>query len=308
MNGDVIGKVRSFNRTVAERIGTMSDQFLGRPRPYGESRTLWEIGPDGIEVRVLRTRLGLDSGYTSRVLRALERQGLVTVTPSTKDGRVRLVRLTADGLAERAELDRRSDEVAQGFLDPLTPSQRERLVLAMSEVERLLTASLVTVRLEDAAAPDARWCIEKYVTELNERFQAGFDPAQSGSASVRELNPPHGALLVARLRGRAIGCVGLKLHHDAPAEVKRMWVAPEMRGLGLGSRLLQEIETYAGSVGVRTLRLETNGALAEAIALYRGRGYQEIERFTDDPYAEHWFEKQLGASGESSAHQSAPRV
>src|SRR5918911_2106648 len=95
-----IQRVRSFNRTVAERIGAVSDHFLGRARPMGEARTLWEIGPEGTEVRVLRARLGLDSGYTSRVLRSLERQGLVTVDTSPNDRRVRRVQLTPAGLAE----------------------------------------------------------------------------------------------------------------------------------------------------------------------------------------------------------------
>jgi DNA-binding MarR family transcriptional regulator/GNAT superfamily N-acetyltransferase len=293
MDDVAVRQVRSFNRTVAERIGTLSDSFLGRARPYGESRTLWEIGEDGIEVRALRLQLGLDSGYTSRVLRSLESQGLVTVTASPADGRVRLVHLTEAGLSERAELDRRSDSVAASFLEPLGIQQRARIVAAMTEVERLLRASLVTFAVEDPTTPDALWCIGQYLDELNARFDAGFDPALSGPADAHDLTPPNGALIVARMRDRAVGCVGLKLHGDDPAEVKRMWVSPEARGLGLGGRLLQEVERYARGVGVGTLRLETNGALTEAIALYRSRGYDEIARFTDDPYAQHWFEKRL---------------
>jgi DNA-binding MarR family transcriptional regulator/RimJ/RimL family protein N-acetyltransferase len=296
MDDIAIRQVRSFNRTVAERIGTLGDSFLGRARPYGESRTLWEIaelGDHGIEVRALRLRLGLDSGYTSRVLRSLETQGLVTVTASPYDGRVRLVHLTEAGRAERAELDRRSDAVAASFLVPLSDRQCARLVAAMTEVERLLRASLVTFAVEDPTTPDARWCIGQYLAELNVRFDAGFDPALSGPADAHDLTPPNGALIVARMRERAVGCVGLKRHGDDPAEVKRMWVSPEARGVGLGGRLLQEVERYARGIGIGTLRLETNGALTEAIALYRSRGYREIERFTDDPYAQHWFEKHL---------------
>src|SRR5260370_40247925 len=90
---------RSFNRTVAERIGALDDRFLGRARPMGEARTLWEVGPAGIEVRALRARLGLDSGYMSRVLRSLERQGLVVVATSPDDRRVRRGHLTVAGLA-----------------------------------------------------------------------------------------------------------------------------------------------------------------------------------------------------------------
>jgi DNA-binding MarR family transcriptional regulator/GNAT superfamily N-acetyltransferase len=262
----------------------------------GESRTLWEIGThgvDGVEIRALRARLGLDSGYVSRVLRSLERQGLVTVEKSADDGRVRYLRLTEDGLAERAELDRRADEVALSFLEPLTDGQRARLVAAMSEVERLLRASQVEIAVEDPTTPDARWCIAQYVAELNTRFEVGFDPARSIPADAPELTPPAGALMVARLQGRPIGCGALKLHPGAPAELKRMWVAPEARGFGLGRRLLRELERYARAAGAAVIHLETNGTLQEAIALYRSSGYQEVPAFSDEPYAHHWFEKRL---------------
>ena len=288
-----IQQVRSFNRTVGERIGALEDRFLGRARPMGEARTLWEIGPDGTEVRALRARLGLDSGYTSRVLRSLEQQGLVRVDTSPDDRRVRCVHLTADGLAERAELDRRSDEIAWSFLEPLSDSQRARLVAAMTEVERLLRASMVRFAIEDPTTPEARWCIEQYFAELNARFEAGFDPSLSISADAHELTPPAGALLIARLRDQPVGCGALKFHPGALAELKRMWVAPEARGLGLGRRLLQKLEHDARNRGVKVLRLETNRTLKAAIALYRKNGYREVEAFNDEPYAHHWFEKHL---------------
>ena len=288
-----VRRIRSFNRTVAETIGALGDGFLGRDRPMGEARVLWEIGPEGTEVRALRARLGLDSGYMSRVLRSLEQQGLAAVEASPNDRRVRRVNLTEAGLAERAELDRRSDDFARGLLGPLGDGQRARLVAAMEEVERLLDASAVRLAVEDPTTPDARWCIEQYFFELDARFEAGFDPSLSISADARELRPPSGALLVARLRGGPVGCGALKFHTGAPAELKRMWVAPEARGIGLGRRLLGELERYAREAGVEVLRLETNRALNEAIELYRRSGYREVEAFNDEPYAHHWFEKQL---------------
>src|SRR5439155_3016840 len=102
MDAAAVRKVRSFNRTTAERIGALTDGFLGRGRPMGESRTLWEIGEGGAEVRELRARLGLDSGYATRVLKALERDGLIRMRASRRDGRVREVLLTRAGRAERA--------------------------------------------------------------------------------------------------------------------------------------------------------------------------------------------------------------
>jgi len=288
-----IERVRAFNRVVPERIGALSDDFLGRRRPMGESRLLWEIGDAGAEVRELRARLGLDSGYVTRVLQSLRRSGLVHVSPSPDDARVRRVRLTRAGRAERAELDRLSDRVARDLLDPLSESQRERLLAAMAEVERLLTASMVTVAAEDPRGADARWCLRQYFDELDRRFEAGFDPAAGISADPEELVPPAGAFLMARLRGRPVACGALKLHGSAPAEIKRMWVAADARGLGLGRRMLEALEAHAARAGARAARLETNRALVEAIRLYRSAGYREVAPFNDEPHAHHWFEKRL---------------
>ena len=293
MDSAAVARVRRFNRTVAERSGTFGDSFLGRGRPYGESRILWEIGPDGCEVRELRARLDLDSGYVSRVLGSLQKEGLIKVKTSRQDGRVRLAELTRAGRGERAEIDRRSDDVAWRMVEPLSESQRHELLSAMQVVERLLTASLVAIGIEDPHSADARWCIDQYISELNERFEAGWDPARSISADADELMAPHGLMLVARLRGRPVGCGALKFHRDAPTELKRMWVSRDARGLGLGRRLLVELESHARSSGASVVRLETNRALQEAIQLYRTSGYHEVAAFNSEPYAHHWFEKQL---------------
>jgi DNA-binding MarR family transcriptional regulator len=287
-----VQQVRSFNRIVAERIGALSERFLGRDRPLSEARLIWEIGTEGADVRHLRGRLGLDSGYLSRLLRSLERQGLAAVSESPTDRRVRKVELTAAGLAERVELDRRSDELASDILATLPERQREALVGAMREVERLLRASMVEFAVEDPTGPDAVWCFEQYYGELAARFEDGFDRNLTTSTEPVELTPPRGLLAIARLRGRAIGCGALKFH-EGWVEFKRFWVAGEARGIGLGRRLLGEMERLALASGFPTVRLDTNRALAEAITLYKKAGYAEIEAFNSDPYAHHWFEKRL---------------
>jgi len=289
----MISQMRRFNRTVTQRIGALDDTFLSRGRPLGQARVLWEIGTGGIQVRTLRSRLGLDSGYLSRLLRALEAGGLVVVGADPGDGRIRTVRLTQAGLAERAELDRLSDERAASILRPLSGRQRGRLAAAMAEVERLLTASMVSIAAADPRHPDARHCVREYFAELAGRFDGGFDPARSISADDDELTPPAGLLLVATLRGDPVGCGALKFHGGAPTEVKRMWVSPAIRGLGLGRRLLAELEARAAERGAHTLRLETNETLTEAIALYRAAGYREVDAFNSEPYAHHWFQKTL---------------
>lgn len=285
--------LRRFNRMVTERIGALDEEYLARSRPLGASRLLWEVGEDGTEVRVLRSRLGLDSGYLSRLLRRLERDELVEVGSSTDDSRVRTVTLTRQGQAERSLLDRRSDELAASLLAPLDARQRGRLVEAAGVVEGLLTAGLVEISVEDPGSDDARFCIGRYFDELDERFEAGFDPVLSISADAEELREPAGLLLVARLRDEPIGCGALKLHGDERAEIKRMWIGRAARGLGLGRRLLTSLEAEAAARGVLVARLETNRALTEAIALYRSAGYTEVPAFNDETFAHHWFEKRL---------------
>src|SRR5262249_51812858 len=296
MHEEMIGQVRSFNRTVTQHVGALNEEFLARHRPLGQARLLWEIGSDGAgtDVRQLRSRLDLDSGYLSKLLRSLEADGLVVVERSEADGRVRTAHLTASGAAERAELDRRSDEAACSILGPLSGPQRTRLVAAMAEVERLLTASAIRVITADPQDRAARAAMAAYFGELARRFERGFNPALSISADDTELRPPAGLLLLATLRAEPVGIGALKFHADGPAEVKRMWVAPTVRGTGLGRRLLAELEARAAERGVVTLRLETNQAVREAISLYRSAGYREVAAFNDEAYAHHWFEKGIG--------------
>jgi DNA-binding MarR family transcriptional regulator len=293
MEGLAVPQVRNFNRTVTEVIGALDDRFLGRPRPLSEARLLWEIGSDGTAVWSLVRRLGLDSDYVTRLLSSLDQQGLVRVRTRSASRGERWVYLTDAGLAERAELDRRSDALALRILEPLSERQQAALVAAMDEVGRLVQASMLRIAIEDPASPDARWCFERYFAELNERFDAGFDPALTLPLDARELTQPAGILLIARVGGRPVGCGAIKLHENAPADLKRMWVTGAARGLGLGRRLLGELERLASEAGATVVRLETNRALSEAIALYRRSGYVEVEAFNTEPYAHHWFEKRL---------------
>src|SRR4051794_5592546 len=288
-----IAQVRGFNRTVAQRIGALSDDFLALRRPMAEARMLWEIGADGCEVRALRNRLDLDSGHASRLLRALETDCLVQVEPNAADRRIRVARLTPAGLEEWTELDRRSDDFAASLLEPLSTRDRDRLVGAMATVQRLLTIASVEIRDVDPAGPDARQCLRAYVQELNERWEPGFDPSAGVTAEPHELTPPAGRFVVAYLHGEPVGCGGVKHLPGGPSDIKRMWIAPAVRGLGLGRRLLSELEQRVRASGATTARLETNRVLVEAIAMYRSAGYEEVPAFNAEPFAHHWFEKRL---------------
>jgi DNA-binding MarR family transcriptional regulator/GNAT superfamily N-acetyltransferase len=294
-----VAQVRSFNRTVTQRVGALSDDFLSRSRPLALSRLLWEIGTEGGEVVMLRSRLGVDSGQMSRMLRALESDGLIAVTASHADARVRLVRLTEKGLAELGVIEERSDELAASILDPLDEVQRAELVRAMRTVERLIATSLVELRQVDPAAPDAQRCLRAYVAELNRRApDRGFDPSRGSTAEPHEVRPPNGAFVVVYLRGEAIGCGAVKHHPGGVTDIKRMWVAESARGLGLGRRLLEHLEGIARERGSHEARLETGDVLGEAIALYESAGYDEVPPFNDEPFADRWFAKRLRESGE----------
>ena len=290
----MVEQVRRFNRTVTQRVGALDDHFLALDRPLGEARVLWEIGERGCEVRALRARLGLDSGHLSRLLRTLEADGMVTVTAGEQDRRVRDAGLTPAGRAELAELDRRSDALAASLLEPLTAGQRERLVGAMRDVERLLTAAMVEIVPVDPEHPDARQCLRSYFAELERRSGEPFDPLIGSTAEPDELRPPNGEIVVAYLRAEPVGCGALKQTAPGTIDIKRMWLADGARGLGLGRRLLHDLEERAARLGAQTVRLETSNLLHEAIALYRSSGYAEVPAFNDEPFAHHWFAKRLG--------------
>ena len=293
MTFEHIARVRRFNRLVTQRAGALDDHFLGRDRPLGESRVLWEIGSQGRDLRELRAVLGLDSGYLSRLAQSLAGKGLITLQEDPDDERVRRAAVTPAGAAEIDLMNRRAEADAEALLGGLTVSQQKRLVAAMAEVESLLRVAGTRIERVDPASWQARWCVERYFAELAERFEEGFDPALSIPADHAELKPPRGAFLLATIDGEKSACGAVKLLPDGTASIKRMWVASEARGLGLGRRILEALEAQARDLGASTVRLETNRALPEAIQLYRSAGYLEVPPFNDDRYANHWFEKHL---------------
>jgi GNAT superfamily N-acetyltransferase/DNA-binding MarR family transcriptional regulator len=293
MSSDEIAQVRRFNRLVTQRAGALDDHFLGRDRPLGESRLLYEVGAAGADLRELRQRLGLDSGYVSRLIRALQRKRLVRLRRASADRRVRKALWTAAGRREVQEMNKRSDKAAAALLQALPPTRRTQLVVAMEEVCRLL--QLVGLRIErvSPSSPAARWCVGQYFKELDRRFETGFDPAASLPAEDRDFIPPRGAFLVATVDGQPVACGGLKSISPAVGSLKRMWVSDSVRGLGIGRRVLEALEAQARMLGIKTLRLETNQTLREAIRLYQSAGFREVAPFNSDPYAHHWFEKNL---------------
>ena len=289
--------LRRFNRSYTQRIGVLDDSFLGSGRPLGLARLLFEIGPSGATVLDLRARLGLDSGYVSRLLRDLEHDSLVTVTPDPDDGRRRVVRLTSSGEDAWDDLDGRSDDLAARLVAPLSARQQRELTDALTTADRLLRAATITFDSVDPHHPEARQAMEHYFAELDARFPSGFDHGDALDEGAVTMRGPTGDFIVAHDGETPVSCGGIQRIDDQTGEVKRMWVAPPWRGTGLGWRTLAHLEDRVRSLGYRRVVLDTNATLTEAISMYERAGYQAIECYNDNPYADRWFAKDLDAVG-----------
>lgn len=291
MTHDPISRVRRFNRAVTAEVGALDTSFLGRGRPLGAARVLNAIGQGQSEIAAIRDYLNLDSGLMSRLLRGLEDEGLIETVPDQQDARRRVARLTDTGRSEFQEYESLSNAQAKTFL--ARHSSPEDLLRAMDIVANSLRRDHITLEEKDPRHEDALYCLGEYYGELARRFDNGFDVSLSRDPDAKDMIRPRGVFLVAMSDGLPVGCVGLKGSGGDIAEIKRLWVAPAARGLGLAKRLMTSAETIARDLSIKILRLDTNSALPEAKQLYRGAGWTEIDRFNDDPYPDTFFEKRL---------------
>ncbi|WP_375780558.1 GNAT family N-acetyltransferase [Bradyrhizobium sp. ma5] len=288
---DPVSRVRRFNRAVTSAVGALDTSFLGRGRPLGAARVLNAIGHGRADVGEIRDYLGLDSGLMSRLLRSLEDEGLIETTAHADDARRRIAQLTPAGKREFNAYEAISNRQAKDFLAHHT--QRDALLSAMDLIASALGRDGTALREMDPRSDEARYCLGEYYAELARRFKQGFDVKLSRDPDAKDMVRPRGSFIVAMSDGLPIGCVGLKGSSSEFAEIKRLWVAPSARGLGLGRRLMDAAENAARELGIAVLRLDTNSALAEAGQLYRRTGWSEIPRFNDDPYPDLFFEKHL---------------
>lgn len=156
-----------------------------------------------------------------------------------------------------------------------------------------MRASSVEVTSVSAHGPAARVCLDRYFEELAARFPEGFDRQGDGATDSHDYNPPAGVFLVAQILGEPAGCGALRTFSPGIGEIKRMWVLPEVRGLGVGRKLLESLEHEARERKLRSVRLDTHSSLVQALRLYRTAGYRDIAPYNDNPYAHHWLEKPL---------------
>lgn len=293
MSTDDVAALRRFNRYFTRRIGALDDHYLGQDRPLGEARLLFEID-QGVSLRELRSRLGLDAGYLSRMTKTLEAQGMVRISVDPGDNRLRRVELTPAGRTEVKEQNRRADALAAGLLSGLTEGQRADLTDALATARRLLRLAAITVDLVDGHTPDARACLDAYAADIDARFPEGFD--KSDLVRPEEVSGDTGAFFVAYEEDRPVGCGALRRLEPGIGEIRHVWVHPEARRLGLARRILTELEQAASVRALTVVRLDTHATLTEAQAMYRACGYTEIPAYDDHVYASHWFEKRLPAS------------
>lgn len=289
---DPIARIRRFNRAVTRETGALDASFLGRGRPLGAARMLWSIGPQGTDVAEIRALLRLDSGHASRILRGLEREGLVTLSVSPDDRRGRIAHLTPAGLAEKAAYDRLNDALAARMLGA-RPGEAAAFLAAVDLIATTLNRDRILIAPADPETPAARACLAAYFALLADRIPgitAAHVPDPDPEAG--HYRTPHGAFLVAWSDTAPLACVSVKTVDGTLGEVKRLWVAPDARGMGLARRMMTAIEDTARNLGLTRLRLDTNANLPEAIALYRATGWADAPPFTDFP-ATHWFAKDL---------------
>ncbi|HYM70346.1 MAG TPA: helix-turn-helix domain-containing GNAT family N-acetyltransferase [bacterium] len=292
--------VRRFNRFYTQKIGVVG-RYLKSPFSLAEVRVLYELAHrDSLTATQLGRELGLDLGYLSRILRGFERRRLITREPSESDGRQSFVSLTAEGRQAFAPLDARSrDEIGQ-LLGPLDEGAQARLVEAMHTVEALLGAppeSRAPYILRPHQPGDMGWVIHRhgvlYAQEYgwDERFEALV--AEIAAKFIQRFDPKRERCWIAERDGEIVGSVFVVRESDEVAKLRLMLVEPSARGLGIGSRLVEECIGFARRAGYRKITLWTNSVLLAARRIYQRAGFRLVREephhsFGHDLVGETW--------------------
>lgn len=279
-----IGTVRQFNRFFTRQIGVLREGLLHSPYPLTEARILFELGSrDQLTASTLCRELGLDAGYLSRILARLEQQGLLEKVRSDSDGRRRFLSLTAEGRNAFALLDRRSrDEVAE-MLNDLSEEDQQRLLKAMQIIESILAKGLKFSEpfiLRTHESGDMGWVTHRhgvlYAQEYgwDEHFEALV--AQIVADFINNYRPERERCWIAEMDGEIVGSVFVVQSSETIAKLRLLLVEPRARGLGLGTRLVEECIRFARRRGYQKLMLWTNSVLVEARHIYQKTGFKLV--------------------------------
>jgi DNA-binding MarR family transcriptional regulator/GNAT superfamily N-acetyltransferase len=272
--------VRRFSRFYTRRIGLLQEGLLGSPFSLAEARVIWELAHrEAATATGLGADLGLDAGYLSRILRSLEAGGLIERRRSPQDGRQSLISLTGEGRDAFAGLDARSSAQIKGLLDRLPSRDQDRLVHAMGTIEGLLEpAPAGPVTLRSHRPGDMGWVVHRhgvlYAEEYgwDERFEALV--AAIVAEFVQHHDPRRERCWIAERGGEPLGSVFLVRHGDEVAKLRLLLVEPRARGLGIGTRLVDECVRFARRSGYRRITLWTNSVLLAARAIYQRQGFR----------------------------------
>jgi DNA-binding MarR family transcriptional regulator/GNAT superfamily N-acetyltransferase len=279
-----VAAIRRFNRFYTRQIGVLGDGYLGSPFSLSEVRVLYELAHrDESTASELSRELGLDAGYLSRMLRGFEQHGLVGRRRSASDGRRSLLSLTEHGRAVFAPLDAGARDQIAGLLGGLSTEEQERVVAAMGTIERLLGdrgEARVPYLLRPPQPGDMGWVVQRhgalYAQEYgyDERFEALI--AEIVAAFVQRFDPKRERCWIAEMEGENVGCVFLVRESEAVAKLRLFLVEPRARGLGIGTRLVDECLRFARSTGYRKITLWTQSELTAARRIYERVGFRLV--------------------------------
>ncbi len=300
---DAVSEIRSFNRFYTRHIGVLREDLLHTPYSLAEARVIYELAHrDDANATLLGRELGLDAGYLSRIVARLDQQGILDRTRSAIDGRQHMLRLTEEGKRAFAMLDQRSSDEVAGLLTELTDEDKGRLVAAMHAIVEILNrgASFKLAEpyvLRQHRPGDMGWIVHRHGVLYTQQYgwDASFEAlvAQIASNFISHYDPARERCWIAEMDGEPIGSVVLVQAGETVAKLRLLLVEPKARGLGVGSRLVQECIRFARSVGYQTLTLWTQSMLVEARHIYRKAGFTLISQgphhsFGQDLVEETW--------------------
>jgi DNA-binding MarR family transcriptional regulator/N-acetylglutamate synthase-like GNAT family acetyltransferase len=299
--GRRVAAVRRFNRFYTKRIGVLHEGLLQSPFPLTEARVLYELAErEGVTATELGRELGLDAGYLSRILRRFGERGLIRRTPSQADGRQHHLWLTERGRAEFAPLDQASRAEVGAMLAELGEARQEALLEAMDTLERLLGSRPLPERpyvLRRHRPGDMGWVVHRHGVLYAEGYgwDERFEALVAGIVAqfVERYDPRRERCWIAERDGERLGSVFLVKESEEGAKLRLLLVEPRARGLGIGTRLVQECEAFAREAGYRTIRLWTNSVLHAARHVYEKAGYRLLHEephhsFGHDLVGETW--------------------
>ncbi|HHV58456.1 MAG TPA: GNAT family N-acetyltransferase, partial [Firmicutes bacterium] len=268
--------VRRFNRFYTRQIGVLHEKLLRSPFSLSEARVVWELAHrEKTTATQLSLELGLDAGYLSRILSGFEKRGLIAKQSSETDGRQSLLSLTDEGQQAFAMLNARSHNEIAAMLEKLSPTDQGRLVEAMQTIEELLGAqpeSKVPYLLRPHQPGDMGWVVQRhgvlYAEEYgwNEEFEALV--AEIVAKFIQHYDPKRERCWIAEREGENVGCIFLVKQSDTVAKLRLFLVEPKARGLGIGTRLVNECVRFARQVGYQKITLWTNSVLLAARHIY----------------------------------------